>query len=161
MNKSIELTQSQIKAKANGATCFLFFANNYRIESEFDECVFPLQKGDKNVWIKEEFQDSKYTGLIYKAQLENTSFLDDGMRPASQMQQRQSTDSFNEIIDVRVVRVQDILQSDVYKMLGNIEINEKIKHSVNFDKYYENQLKEQNINRTYDDNDYVFLVEAN
>ena len=28
-----------------------------------------------------------------------------------------------------------------------------------FDDWYNQQLKEQNINRTYEDNDYVFLVE--
>lgn len=55
MSKSVELTSSQIKAFEHGATMFVFPADLYRIKSEYDEAIFPLQKGDKDVFVKEDF----------------------------------------------------------------------------------------------------------
>ena len=59
--------------------------------------------------------------------------------------------SFSECIGIRVVRVKDI----TYEQISDI----KIDCSITFEDFYNQQLKEQNINRTYEDNDYVFLVE--
>ena len=168
MSKGIELTPTQIKALQSGATMFLFFANNYRIESKFDEAIFPINKGDKDIFVKEEFQLNGYDfwNVIYKNTCLNipTPFK---WIPASQMTKEQSRYSFSECIDVKVVRVQDWIKYLDTKNKKAIESftfhvsNEPIsqKRRRAFESFYNQQLKEQNIDRTYEDNDYVFLVE--
>ena len=66
------------------------------------------------------------------------------------MTKEQSRYSFNECIDIKVVRVQEINIKDIPKIQTEMWM---------FDDWYIQQMKEQNINRTYEDNDYVFLVE--
>ena len=168
MSKGIELTPTQIKALQSGATMFLFFANNYRIESKFDEAIFPINKGDKDIFVKEEFQLNGYDfwNVIYKNTCLNipTPFK---WIPASQMTKEQSRYSFSECIDVKVVRVQDWIKYLDTKNKKAIESftfhvsNEPIlqKRRRAFESFYNQQMKEQNINRTYEDNDYVFLIE--
>lgn len=185
MSKGIELTQSQIKAYESGATMFLFpikfndsgsyskldfyatlsnnpsatdcenygmgrgcdcdcpVLNRGECELQFNEnsnllieILSPIQKGDKDIFIQEDFILSHGT-LSYKAKTPNEWNY---WYKASQMTKEQSRYSFGECIDVKVVRVQDI---------ENISIEE----------LYNQQMKEQNINRTYKDNDYVFSVE--
>ena len=155
MSKGIELTPAQIKALQSGATMFLFFANNYRLESKFDEAIFPINKGDKDIFVKEEFQLNGYDfwNVIYKSTCLNipTPFK---WIPASQMTKEQSRYSFNECIDVRVIRIQDITIKDISKLMLE---EDWIVGAIEY--LYNQQLKEQNIDRTYEDNDYVFLVE--
>lgn len=67
MSKSIELTSSQIKAFETGATMFIFSITDYdqrRIESGYSiGDSLPVWKGDKDVWIKEEFQDAEQSSV--------------------------------------------------------------------------------------------------
>ena len=212
--KSIELTQSQIKALQSGATMFLlpidinkisinlneenglYFNSAYKFEcsyckgkdsqctdcygkgyiwdldceskEEFIAKYSPINKGDKDIFVKEEFQLNGYDfwNVIYKNTCLNipTPFK---WIPASQMTKEQSRYSFSECIDVKVVKVQDWIKYLDTKNKKAIESftfhvsNEPIsqKRRRAFESFYNQQLKEQNINRTYEDNDYVFLVE--
>jgi len=81
----------------------------------------------------------------------------------------QSRFTISECIDVRVVRVQDIANTMKIIMFDTIDYVDlatsladlvKYRHYEEFKKYYNNQLKEQNINRTYEDNDYILLLEV-
>ena len=196
MSKSIELTQSQIKALQSGATMFIFpielqgftmlernefkeitceHCGNIMYESynyicpncEGSMCYrnFPLHKGDKDIFVQEEFttdSDEEYginDELVYYSDTEDYWFgthednpqkYRNQWQPASKMTKEQSRYSFNECIDVRVVRVQEINIKDIPKIQTEMWM---------FDDWYNQQMKEQNINRTYEDNDYVFLVE--
>ena len=184
MSKSIELTQSQIKALQSCATMFIFpiklqgFTMPKR--NEFNEITcehcghimytsynyicpncegsmcyknFPHRKGDKDIFVQEEFMmhdtNDGHINIYYKECKQN--FVNDySWQPASKMTKEQSRYSFNECIDIRVVRVQEINIKDIPKIQTEMWM---------FDDWYNQQLKEQNINRTYKDNDYVFLVE--
>ena len=222
MNKSIELTESQIKAYENGATMFLFPINDKDIikhngydTGKFDEYEehyiefpnFPIKKGDKGIFIQEEFDFNKYycnatfenfealknlgfkplnngtqkylgndnymlwTGesswdfengkiidefqAIYarsKCELFNYTKYEMILENDTFVSKEQSRYSFSECIDVKVIRVQDLQIGDKKKM-GYINGMTLI------DGFYNQQLKERNINRIYDNNDYVFLVE--
>ena len=212
--KSIELTQSQIKALQSGATMFLlpidinkisinlneenglYFNSAYKFEcnyckgkdsqctdcygkgyiwdldceskEEFIAKYSPINKGDKDIFVKEEFQLNGYDfwNVIYKNTCLNipTPFK---WIPASQMTKEQSRYSFNECIAVRIVKVQGWMKYLDTKNKKAIESftfhvsNEPIsqKRRRAFESFYNQQLKEQNINRTYEDNDYVFLIE--
>ena len=170
--KSIELTQSQIKALQSGATMFLFPISDYdlnRINKGYSiGDSITINKGDKDIFVKEEFQLNGYDFLnvIYKNTCLNipTPFK---WIPASQMTKEQSRYSFSECIDVRIVKVQDWIKYLDTKNKKAIESftfhvsNEPIsqKRRRAFESLYNQQMKEQNINRTYEDNDYVFLVE--
>ena len=196
MNKSIELTQSQIKALQSGATMFIFpiklqgftmYERNEFKEITCENCGhimyaiysyicpncegsmcyrnFPLHRGDKDIFVQEEFttdSDEEYginDELVYYSDTEDYWFgthEDNPQKyrnqwlPASKMTKEQSRYSFNECIDVRVVRAQEINIKDIPKIQTEMWM---------FDDWYNQQMKEQNINRTYEDNDYVFLVE--
>lgn len=194
MNKSIEMTASQIKALENGATMFVFPITHpckyysdrnqqaIRIEPENDNwyknrnyCIreegggwqdltfkdfceyvnFHIQKADKDVWVKEEFKHHQQSGAtIYKS---NYTDLYTSWTDASKMTKEQSRHILKEIVDVRVVRVQD---------MDSMEIWETARFKYDFwtkrewGNLYNQQMQEQNINRTYEDNDYIFLVET-
>ena len=185
MSKSIELTPTQIKALESGATMFLFTIDNrilecvgnkmYRVECSGGvswDCektiikeLSPIQKGDKDIFVQEEFttdSDEEYginDELVYYSDTEDYWFgthEDNPQKyrnqwlPASQMTKEQSRYSFNECIDIKVIRVQEINIKDIPKIQTEMWM---------FDDWYNQQMKEQNINRTYEDNDYVFLVE--
>lgn len=182
MSKGIELTQSQIKAYENRATIFMFPSNLYRVESEYDESIFPLQKGDKDVFIKEEFADcgcpdlcetcSGGDPILYRASVNPDgsyknyyTCCEDEMHwtPASQMTKEQSRYSFKEILDVKVVRVQDIFSLYYTSLTGQKQFGHNdpdFDFSLWKEVWYNQQMQEQNINRTYEDNDYIFLVEV-
>lgn len=184
MMKSIELTQSQIKALQSGATMFIFpiklqgftmFERNEFKEITCENCGhimyaiysyicpncegsmcyknFPLRKGDKDIFVQEEFRFNEYGDYEYKTGFNTkvTSHLNiNQWQKASKMTKEQSRYSFNECIDIRVVRAQEINIKDIPKIQTEMWM---------FDDWYNQQMKEQNINRTYEDNDYVFLVE--
>ena len=179
MSKSIELTQSQIKALQSGATMFLFTIDNrilecvgnkmYRVECSGGvswDCektiikeLSPIQKGDKDIFVQEEFWQYE-NDILYKSNSDSDEemLLNGDYEPtssfiwsnASQMTKEQSRYSFSECIAVRVVKIQDIAILDIPK----ITAREEMLYSM-----YNQQMKEQNINRTYEDNDYVFLIE--
>lgn len=77
-------------------------------------------------------------------------------QPASQMTKEQSRYSFKEVLDVRVVRVQDLEIKEMQKVTGNngVEITKP------YAEFYNQQMKEIGLERTYQDNDYVFLIET-
>lgn len=180
MNKSIELTASQIKAYENGARVFLFAIKDIYIYSarshmdyrekdairgsvttleDFIKKFSPIQKGDKDIFIKEEFEfivgpiENYY---IYKSDytLGDLKQMSITWQPASKMTKEQSRYSFKECIDVRIVRVREIEQWEAIKISGSSIIEPE-----DFEVFHNNQMQEQNINRTYEDNDYVFLAE--
>lgn len=143
----------------NRGECELQFNENSNL---LIEILSPIQKGDKNIFVQEEFVKCKQCGCI----MYNFNYYEDSNCPkcnedfitekafysSNQMTKEQSRYSFSECIDVRVVRVQDIPFKD-YPKLGFILLK------LSFEEFYNQQLKEQNINRTYKDNDYVFLPE--
>jgi len=193
MNKSIELMQSQIKALENGATMLIFhvelsdyqnimgnteddieniYINNGVLHIYFKDdyrqiSKIPLQKGDKDVFVKEEFEKTGdlLIPIVYRADGFSVSCFPN-WQPASQMTKEQSRFSLD-CIDVRVLRVQDInfkekeeltLCNDYSKIIDIDEHYEGVKWL--FEEKYNKQLKEQNINKTYEDNDYIFLCEV-
>jgi len=164
MSKGLELTQSQVKRvmeAEKGETIMLMFPillpfddgvnnyeynencgiwNAYKDDEHITSVIPPIQKGDKDIefYIK---SNIPYNQLIIG--------------------------KISECIDVSVVRVQDILELynsfEVLDKLGMKIIQFKSDWNKTcdiFKKNYNNQLKEQNINRTYEDNDYVFLMEV-
>jgi len=199
MNKSIEFTQSQIKAYQNGAKMFIVPIDTKGMKmSEIglkkDLLQFaPIQKGDKDIFIKEEFchdidedcsiqtkHDFKDSNTYY----DWCDYLGVESQDASQMTKEQSRYTISECIDVRVVRVRDIDIFDAEELGINIDDSicwrdyEKIIKGtsnpyylpmydecpledirIRIESFYNQQMQEQNINRTYEDNDYVFLIE--
>ena len=185
MSKGIELTSTQIKAYEAGATMFLFPIKSYgftQLEiNEFKEVTcsncghimyssnnyicpncegsmchnnFHIQKGDKDIFIQEEFKihdtNNGFCNIYYKESKPN--FINNSCwQPASQMTKEQSRYSFSECIDVKVIRAKHIN----YEQISDIQMDCSIK----FEDFYNQKMQEQNINRTYEDNDYVFLVE--
>ena len=218
--KSIELTQTQIKAYENGSTIFLFTIDNENIsidsrnpdvflsaykfecsyckgkDSQCTDCYGKgyrwdldceskeefiakyshIQKGDKDIFVQEEFWQYE-NDILYKSNSDSDEeiLLNGDYEPtssfiwsnASQMTKEQSRYSFSECIAVRIVKVQDWIKYLDTKNKKAIESftfhvsNEPIsqKRRRAFESFYNQQMKEQNINRTYEDNDYVFLVE--
>lgn len=166
MNKSIELTQSQIKALESGATMFIFPIDNrifecvecsggasWDCEKTIIKELSTIQKGDKDIFVQEDFRFNEYGDYEYKTGLNTkvTSHLNiNQWQKASKMTKEQSRYSFNECIDAKAIRVQEINIKDIPKIQTEMWM---------FDDWYNQQMKEQNINRTYEDNDYVFLVE--
>ncbi len=120
-----------------------------------------INKGDKDIFVKEEFQLNGYDfwNVIYKNTCLNipTPFK---WIPASQMTKEQSRYSFSECIDAKVIRVKNITYEDKLKICQKFTyVENAFWRTKYFKDFYNQQMKEQNINRTYEDNDYVFLVE--
>lgn len=190
MSKSIKFTQSQIKAYENGATMFMFpiddsihtgliGRNNYNVG--FIKKHSPLQIGDKDVFIKEEFQtgnnlrdiqnqpldkdvDILYKHFQFNSNKHNKEWAEVTIwEDTSDMTKDQCRYSLKEVVDVKIVRIKEVnlgeaIKSTVgtYNRENGIQIMEYFKIIEN---NYSQQLKEQNISRTYNDNDYVFLIE--
>ena len=149
MSKSIEFTQSQIQAKQNGATMFIFPVENYKalellnsksLHPDNAKEYFPLKTGDRDIEANE-ILDIDYTKdnscLTFKRY------------------------TIKEVIDIRVVRVKDLRACDIGNMYHPLKSFMKVPDGSifkDFKEYYNTQLKELNINRTYEDNDYIFLM---
>ena len=164
-SKGIELTPIQIKALESGATMFIFPISDYdlnRINKGYSiGDSIHINKSDKDIFVQEEFQLNGYDfwNVIYKNTCLNipTPFK---WIPASQMTKEQSRYSFSECIAVRIVKVQDITYEDKLKICQKFTyVENAFWRTKYFKDFYNQQMKEQNINRTYEDNDYVFLVE--
>jgi len=169
MSKSIELPQLTIKALQDGATSFVVSMHTEYFD-EFIKRYAPLQADDKDVVVKEEFQDNGYTGLIYKTDIAQDCFLGKDWQPASQMTKEQSR--FNiDIEDVRVVLVQDLTVLGVLG-LGWI-VNGETWGTFHQDiEYHFNNLMQQYEDKhftetgerislgNYEDNPYVFLYDV-
>lgn len=167
MSKGIELTPSQIKALENNATLFMFPVTNIREDFILDTFTFkklyinlfieehlPIQKGDKDIQIRYAYEialdDNEIAsmGCAYNGEETQITYDVVGM--------------FSECIDVRVVRVQDIRYDSIVKIIGEEKTqwnSKQIMDQVKFFNSYNKQMQEQGFNRTYEDNDYVFLVE--
>lgn len=160
MSKSIELTPIQIKALQSGATMFIISINKLQ-QKDIDNKFFinnfsPIQKNDKDIFVKEKFNCIGDCNFGIPCQNCGSNGQGIGIFQASQMTKEQSRFSFSECIDVRVVRVRDIKIVDISKLLGD-EFYDNFGRTI--DKFYNQQMQEQNINKTYEDNDYIFLVE--
>lgn len=138
-------------------------------KEEFIAKYSPIQKGDKDIFVQEEFRvfdemQRKQNIVWYRSEypdlnLNGVCDLYNWQEP-SQMTKEQSRYSFSECIDIRVLRVQDINAKESYMICGNNVSKEYMFNGgLKFWKYYNQQLKELNISRTYEDNDYVFLIE--
>ena len=166
------LTETQIKAFENGATMFIVPINEPFIEVRPNEYYIdhmvvdsnylidrfaPVQIGDKDVFIQKEFCIS-FAGEEIRHVNDDTKLVYP-WKPVLETTEEESRYSFKEIIDIRVVRVRDIMPDEWFKIGQRCKVIDK---SIieQFADYYNTQLKEQNINRTYEDNDYVFLIEA-
>lgn len=172
MNKSIQLTQSQIKAYENGASVFMFPITQSikNIESVSDNGVvtyfdyigdkytfiLPLQIGDKEVWIKEDLVLCKQCGEMIcqfnyhknpKCPKCGESFITEkAFQPASQMTKEQSRYSIKEVIDVRVVKMGELTYEQLEEFNIGLDMNEKI---------LDKRLFSNGLTR----NDYIFLLE--
>ena len=181
MNKSIELPQATIQALKDGATSIIVpmgnmskglerreaLSKHFVYKEYFDEFISahsPLQAGDKDVFVKEEFMcinseyfyKEEYTQGNYKVEpsfnvwdsLENAI---DKHQPASQMTKEQSRFSID-IEDARVVRVQDIEYYDGFGIscpcLSEFLI------------WFNKLMEEYNEGVKYEDNPYVFLYDV-
>lgn len=185
MNKGIELTPSQIKAYENGATNFLLPISMEQIR--MSQCgnsnildFAPIQKGDKDIFIKEDFEEEFSGHIVYKSNVSPDEdgliyfkdefgdfipyeYLDYFWEKAKNMTKEQSRYSFSECIDIEVIRVQEIeTNANILRPLGINWHTPKsyygrcINMKVALREFYNKQMQEQNINRTYEDNDYVF-----
>lgn len=174
--KGIELTPSQIKAYENGATKFLFpidiridkYSNLIVGDDNLGVCIngtpnfklciekyAPIQKGVKDVFINEKTITCSNCNFEQTwIELEEIKSLQEC--PYCCHINEVIANSFSECIDVKVIKVQDIDLKIIDKFKLNCDWNRRYGGFV--DMYYK-QLKEQNIDRTYEDNDYVFLVE--
>ena len=127
-------------------------------KEEFIAKYSPIQKGDKDIFVQENFATDPIIKehILYESNFDGESFeyfcehIGSISKIASKMTKEQSRYSFNECIDAKAIRVQEINIKDIPKIQTEMWM---------FDDWYNQQLKEQNINRTYEDNDYVFLVE--
>ena len=146
-------------------------------ENEFIGKYAPVQIGDKNVFIQEDFhlKGIEKDIIIYRHGISDN--YTNKWLPASEMTKEQSRFTVDEVIDIKVVKVHEAIH-DYSTILESLSIGSIKKfglkyhvpksymgHEQNakqaFIEFYNAQLKEQNINRTYDDNDYVILLEAN
>lgn len=149
MSKGIELTQSQIKAYENGATKFIFpiTESMQHGADTFENYVFikrysPIKQGDKDIFINEKTITCSNCNFEQSwIELEEIKSLQEC--PYCGYCNEVVADTFNECIDVKIVRVQDIEWVMGY----------------HFQRFYNRCMEERNINRTYKDNDYVFSVE--
>lgn len=176
--KSIQLTQSQIEAYENGGSMLLFpiIVKIERLNSETDVTFYceeenrfkflnkrefikmysPLQKGDKEVWVKEDLVLCKQCGeMIYQFNYHKNpkcpkcgeSFITEkAFQSASQMTKEQSRYSIKEVIDVRVVKMGELTYEQLEEFNIGLDMNEKI-------------LDKRLFNNGLTRNDYIFLVE--
>lgn len=176
MHKSIILTPTQIKAYKAGASMFLFPVDNQddlamgikvlgqKAVNEFILRYAPIQAGDKDIFVQEEFAVHDDGSVVYN---DYENFHDDVILyeaqyfKFSQMTKEQSRYSFSECIDVKIVRANDITLAQMEFILGKrVMVGDATPYMIEyFYETYNQQMKEQNINRTYEDNDYVFLIE--
>ena len=163
--------------KGKDSQCTDCYGKGYRWDldceskEEFIAKYSPIQKGDKDIFVQEYAYQTDIGKMYYNVRSEAGSYYipkENGtLIVASQMTKKQSRYSFNECIDVRVIRIQDWIKYLNTKNKKAIESftfhvsNEPIsqKRRRAFESFYNQQMKEQNINRTYEDNDYVFLIE--
>jgi len=131
MSKSIELSnptlgatmlELPIDAKSMRLSMWKEIRKKYKDANELlMKDMLSLQKGDKDVWVKEDVFISNlhcryYTPVImrFPEKYETISHFE----PASQMTKEQSRLSIDEVLDARVVRVQDITLDECLSICG-------------------------------------------
>lgn len=124
--------------------------------SKYIEVYCPIQKGDKDIQVRtQEYEIGLTDDEIYS------------MGCAYRGEQYQKTydiiGKIKECIDVKLAKIQDIPIEDLINILGEINLQSLLVEAHNnilghFKEFYNQQLQEQNINRTYEDNDYIFLI---
>lgn len=163
--------------KGKDSQCTDCYGKGYRWDldceskEEFIAKYSPIQKGDKDIFVQEEFWQYE-NDILYKSNSDSDEemLLNGDYEPtssfiwsnASQMTKEQSRYSFSECIDAKAIRVKDITIESKIKIMGHINTNMELNkdaYNENFIYHYNQQMQEQKINRTYKDNDYVFLVE--
>ncbi len=160
---------------------------SFYIERFINEYVdFTVFAGNKDIFVKEEFykkdvtptypypiEDDEYEYVqAYKADYNeediylNCMFPKDDekvkdikWRPSSQMTKEQSRYTLKEILDVKIVKVQEIKIKEFANIINTKSPVIYSEFIIDAKHHYNTVLKEQNINRTFNDNDYVFLVE--
>jgi len=124
----------------------------------------PTQKGDKDIFIQEEWQTvttgKTTTTTIYKSAVDKESFKDfNSWRLPFEMTKEQSRLTIGECVDVSVVRIFDLKLKEIEQITSEPIYVNLLHYELMLKEFYNTQLKEQNISRTYEDNDYVFLME--
>lgn len=160
----LELTQTQVKRIENSTsdTVLLMFPIDMKI---------PIGYIPQGMSRKE---NEPYSYNMWNDKLKDVIFLDMPIQIGDKDIFVQEGIILKECIDIRVVRVQDIHKKKEINSLG-ISLNcmakkkeertsgNEMLEMQRLDKMliesYNNQLKEANTNRTYEDNDYIFLVE--
>lgn len=176
--KGLEFTQSQIKSLENGGTMFMLPLDNCNILHSIDKA--PIKKGEKffvqkniayqsldKVYCKNSKTNREIASKLgYKMGICKSAFIGFYIKPLSLIglegveylcndlhlfnapYNHNSTykkiELFNylECVDVRILKVKDCpFPSEC-------------------EKFYNQQMQEQNITRTYEDNDYVFLLKV-
>ena len=150
--------------KGKDSQCTDCYGKGYRWDldceskEEFILKYSPIKKGDKDIFIQEYAYQTDIGKMYYNVRSEAGSYYipkkNGTLIVASQMTKEQSRYSFSECIDVRVIRIQDITIKDISKLMWE---EDWIVGAIEY--LYNQQMQEQKINRTYKDNDYVFLVE--
>lgn len=180
--KNIEFTSLQISTLENGANRFIFPAigledtslnqtsfpfvfntnNNYKMMTKYEvlRTLAPIQKGDKDIFVKESFYIDTCGIINYK---DDFNYIPQLAYHPSRMTKEQSRYSFSECIDVRIIRIQELVLDNIVDVMGTINIDDSIitahdKIRNNFKNYYNALMKQFNCNRTYDENDYIFLI---
>lgn len=158
----LTLTKTQITALQNGATILILHRNRLnqcRENGSYSICdSYRYLKGHKDVWIDEEFCDVEYYDpdlkerRVYKSDSDSHMF---DIRPDEwkQMTKEQSRYTIGEILDVRATTIKDIDMDDGFKMRISCPCVSEVLNHCNI------IMQELNINRIYDNNDYVFLIE--
>lgn len=137
----------------------------------------PIQKGEKEIFVQENFKVTNHSKdhIIYENEMSEYFTKQNIFEDASKMIKEHSRYSFSECIDIKIIQPKQIaykgyfdgaeLKEQILKALGlkwigyfNRESYEEIGCQLFIDMYNQ-QMKEQNTNKTYDDNDYIFLVE--
>jgi len=202
---SLELTQSQVKRvieAEKGETIMLMFPiklSDYQtnmgniledieniyirdgilhiyIKDDYRQLnKLPVQKGDKDIFVQEEFllqtrngSIGNHTDIKYRGD-KNTDFhgvhKDDNSTyntewySADIMTREQSRLTISECVDVSVVRIFDLKLKEIEQITSEPIYANLLHYELMLKEFYNTQLKEQNISRTYEDNDYVFLME--
>ncbi len=174
MNKKIALTKSQMVALKNNGTLFVFRIMNqeqyefkdsgiYNISNEnykkgrswsysdFITDFAPIQEGDRDIFVKEDFFINEQGNISYVSDYSEVV----GFKINKEMTEKESRFSFSKCISVKISTIQDFVKSLESGFLDR-EQNESLQED--FISQYNKQIKEQGLNRTYKDNDYVFIV---
>ena len=196
MNKTIKLTQSQVEAQQNGASMFVLPIRliDNKIEYKmtvkknvvhglFDDGAIikkikqpmkdfikhesSLQVGDRDVGIEKQLTscfDCELCNDSHYCEFTDTIVHYDSFEDCDFSTKK--IDSINEILDVRVIRVQDLIKKLDTKNKKALEkftyhcttepIAQKRIRAVK--EYFSRIIKELNLDIKYEDNPYIFLI---